>query len=115
MDSAPTELKMCLQRRSINIALLRSERGSTCVETLCCEFRLLRSAECGSDLLDPRASFRSHALQRRQKVRMSHTRTEIGPTIRLRLTFHKILAFSRSQRTARCALEGVKIKLRLLP
>src|SRR5262249_5072252 len=34
MDAAPTELKTYFQRLSINIALLRSGRSSTCVETL---------------------------------------------------------------------------------
>src|SRR5215813_4811092 len=34
MDVAPPELETFFQRRSINIALLRSERNTTCVETL---------------------------------------------------------------------------------
>src|SRR5262249_57151281 len=77
-------------------------------------FWSLRSAECWGDLFNPCASFRRQALERRQEVRMSHTRTEIGPAIRLRLHFRKILAFACSQPAARRALEGIKIKLHLL-
>src|SRR5215468_7755440 len=40
MDIAPTELKTYFQRLSINIALLRSGRSSTCVETLAGRFAL---------------------------------------------------------------------------